>query len=328
MYQYQDIKSVHLEVTSKCQARCPMCPRRMDGGPLNPYITLDEIYLDQFVEWFPIDFIKQLRHLNMCGNLGDPIIARDTLEIYRYLRQHNPEISLHMHTNGSARNTQWWQQLAEVKVNVVFGIDGLEDTHHLYRIGTDWNKIIENAKAFIQAGGDARWDMLVFEHNQHQVEICRQLSVDLGFKDFYVKHTSRFKDGKFTVIDDLGRTTHVLYPTDRSESMVAKVKASLKEELPTIKCKVKEDSQIYIGASGNVSPCCWLDMEWMPPMAPSRVDYMDKIFDNPNLHKQTLSEIFESGHFSKISKCWTTTGLKECGKQCGSFDRLREQYVK
>jgi len=43
MYKLTDIKDVHLEITSKCQAKCPMCPRRIQGGPLNPFIHLDEI---------------------------------------------------------------------------------------------------------------------------------------------------------------------------------------------------------------------------------------------------------------------------------------------
>jgi MoaA/NifB/PqqE/SkfB family radical SAM enzyme len=328
MYDYADIKSVHLEVTSKCQAKCPMCPRRVGGGPLDPYITLEEMTLEQFKEWFPIDFIQQLHHLNMCGNLGDPIIAQDTLEIYQYLRKNNPTMSLHMHTNGSARSRDWWKALAKEQVEVVFGIDGLEDTHHLYRVSTSWPTIIKNAKTFIDAGGVARWDMLAFAHNEHQIDACKKLSQDLGFKNFFIKHTSRFRDGKFNVINEQGRTTHILYPTTKSDAMIPKIKSSLNEILPEIKCKAKNDSQIYISATGNVSPCCWLDMEWMPPISISRIDYMDKINSFPNLRNQTLKEIFNSGYFRQISSCWSSTGLRECGKQCGSFDKLGEQYVK
>ena len=90
MYNITDIKSIHLEVTTKCQARCPMCPRRIHGGPLLEGYDLTEISLETFVNWFPSDFVKQLHHLNMCGNLRDPIIAKDTLEIFRYLRETNP----------------------------------------------------------------------------------------------------------------------------------------------------------------------------------------------------------------------------------------------
>ena len=48
MYKLEDIRDVHLEITSKCQAKCPMCPRRINGGPMNPFVSLDEITLDIF----------------------------------------------------------------------------------------------------------------------------------------------------------------------------------------------------------------------------------------------------------------------------------------
>ena len=56
MYNYSEIKDVHLEITSKCQARCPMCPRRIGGGPLNPLIHLVEINLDTFKNGFLQNF--------------------------------------------------------------------------------------------------------------------------------------------------------------------------------------------------------------------------------------------------------------------------------
>lgn len=327
MYRYQDIKDIHLEITSKCQARCPMCPRRISGGPLNPFIKLDEITLDVFKQWFELDFIKQLDSLFMCGNLGDPIISKDTLEIYQYLREVNPNIRLAMHTNGSARDPEWWQRLAQLKVKVTFGIDGLSDTHHLYRISTDFNKIIENARAFITAGGVAKWHMLVFAHNEHQIEAARAMSKQIGFVDFSIKHTSRFKQDYLQVIDDAGRPTHRIKPTQTSLDMIPLAEAAQKEVKPHIVCKAQKYKQLYVSACGNVSPCCWLDMEWIPPMQESRVDYMEKISEFPNLHRKTLKEIFDGGFFSKIEAQWGTVGLKECTKQCGSFDKLGAQFV-
>jgi MoaA/NifB/PqqE/SkfB family radical SAM enzyme len=327
MYRYQDIKDIHLEITSKCQAKCPMCPRRISGGPLNPFIKLDEITLDVFKKWFELDFIKQLDSLFMCGNLGDPIISKDTLEIYQYLREANPNIRLAMHTNGSARDPEWWQRLAQLKVKVTFGIDGLSDTHHLYRISTDFNKIIENARAFITAGGVAKWHMLVFAHNEHQIEEARTMSKQIGFVDFSIKHTSRFKQDYLQVIDDAGRPTHRIKPTQTSLDMIPLAEAAQKEVKPHIVCKAQKFKQLYVSACGNVSPCCWLDMEWIPPMQESRIDYMEKISEFPNLHRKTLKEIFDGGFFSKIEAQWGTVGLKECTKQCGSFDKLGVQFV-
>lgn len=326
MYKLTDIKDVHLEVTSKCQAKCPMCPRRIQGGPLNPFIHLDEITLDRFKQWFPVEFIKQLNSMFMCGNLGDPIVSKDTLEIYKYLRETNPHIRLSMHTNGSARDTEWWKQLAQTQVKVTFGIDGLADTNHLYRISTDFDKIIANAKAFIQAGGFAKWHMLVFKHNEHQVETAEQMSKDLGFKIFTTKHTSRFKKDYLQVIDEKGNPLHKLEPTQKSADMIPLIEQSQQETKPTIVCKAVKNKQLYVSACGNVSPCCWLDMEWIPPMQDSRIDYMERIGEFPNLNTSSLQEIFDGGYFDKIEQTWGHTPLQECGKQCGSFDKLGVQF--
>jgi MoaA/NifB/PqqE/SkfB family radical SAM enzyme len=326
MYRFEQVKSIHFEVTSKCQAKCPMCPRRINGGILNPFITLNEVSLEQFKSWFNPEFIQQIYYLNMCGNLGDPIIAQDTLKIYEYLRLNNSNMTLAMDTNGSARNIYWWKELAKLKIKVTFGIDGLEDTHKLYRINTDWNTIIKNATAFIQAGGEANWHMLAFKHNQHQVDECRDLATALGFKDFKVMHTSRFQDRKFNVLDDLGKTIYILYPTDRSKNMIPIMKESVKKIKPQIECKSKRDLQFYVSSNGDISPCCWLDFNWISPRQDTRIDYMDTIGELPNLNKNTLKEIFESGYFNQIENTWKDKPLMECSKQCGNFDKLGSQF--
>jgi len=47
MYDYDQIRSIHLELTSKCQARCPMCPRRINGGPVT---DLEEFELQSKID--------------------------------------------------------------------------------------------------------------------------------------------------------------------------------------------------------------------------------------------------------------------------------------
>lgn len=327
MYKLEDIKDIHLEVTSKCQARCPMCPRRVNGGIINPLITLDEIDLEKFKLWFPDQFIQQLDSLFMCGNLGDPIIARDCLEIFQHLRRLNPTIRLSMHTNGSARNDEWWRELARTTVRVVFGIDGLDNTHKLYRIGTDYSKILHNATEFINAGGEAEWHMLIFEHNEHEVDECRSISQRLGFKKFETKHTTRFERGKFNVLDDSGKTTHILYPTQKSKDMMSKVIGYITDIKPEIKCKAQKNKNFYVSACGKISPCCWLDFDWILPKQDTRIDYMDKIGEFPDLNKNSLVEIFNSGYFDKIAETWKNNSLAECSKQCGNFDKLGAQFA-
>lgn len=326
MYNYSDITSIHFEITSKCQARCPMCPRRIQGGKLNPNISLCEISLNEFKTYFPIEFIQQLYSFNFCGNLGDPIIAKDTLKICEYLRTHNNHLHITLHTNGSAKTKSFWSKLGQLKVEVTFGIDGLNDTHSLYRVNTNYETIIKNAKTFIANNGSAHWHMLVFKHNEHQVEDCRQLAFELGFKSFQTKYTSRFREESLEVYKTDTKVSHIIYPTTRSIEISKNHKKHIEIVPNKINCKVQNNKQIYVGADGTVTPCCWLDLTFYPDSSFSKNDYLNKIKYFPNLKNNTLKEIFDSNYFNEIEKTWINNPVYECNKQCGNFDKFAEQF--
>lgn len=195
MYKANEITTVHLEVTERCNASCSQCARNINGGEVNPQLHNAELSLDDVKIILKPEFVAQLKRLYMCGNYGDPISANDTLEIFEYLRSNNSKMQLSFHTNASAKTPDWWSRLpAAMGKNhyVVFSLDGLEDTNHLYRQGTVWKNIMRNAEAFIKAGGRARWDYIVFGHNEHQVDEARALSETMGFEKFNVKKSNRF----------------------------------------------------------------------------------------------------------------------------------------
>ena len=52
MYKLEDIRQIHLEITQKCQAACSMCDRNINGGELNPHLTLAELKLDDIKRIF------------------------------------------------------------------------------------------------------------------------------------------------------------------------------------------------------------------------------------------------------------------------------------
>jgi MoaA/NifB/PqqE/SkfB family radical SAM enzyme len=331
MYNLEEIKVIHLEPTRRCQAKCPMCRRRIQGGKLNPYPDLtDEISLEDFKKWIPENFVRQLKRLYMCGNLGDPIIAEDTLEIFKYLRGNNPSIGLMMRTNGSARNEEWWKSIARLNVRVVFALDGLKDTHSLYRVNTDWDKIINNAKAFISSGGRAEWAMIIFKHNEHQVEECRRISQELGFEIFTPKHTSRFKDDKFDVLDETGDFAYSLYPTSYSETIrdtITEARSLDSKQSPRINCRVQENKSLFISANGKVTPCCWTAMDSRNPSDRELTEYQNRIQDPMSLHSFSLKEIFDTQFAQKIKDTWTNSPLSICSKQCGRVVPCEVQLI-
>ena len=76
------------------------------------HITNAELSYEDCVKIFK-SFIKQLKTMYMCGN-PETIIARDTLEVFRYFRKHNPNMWLSMNTNAGAKDEAWWRELAQV----------------------------------------------------------------------------------------------------------------------------------------------------------------------------------------------------------------------
>lgn len=232
------VRVVHLEPTDVCNAACPQCLRELDqyfSKQTQHHLTVNHI--QQLLS--PED-IAQLDKMFMCGNYGDPAAASHVFDLYQHFRTHNPTIVLGMNTNGSLRTPQWWRELAAILNQphdyVVFSIDGLADTNHIYRVNTVWAKLMENAQAFIDAGGSAHWDMLVFRHNEHQVDAAQELAQQMGFKWFRAKVSKRPAVGKIDV------PVNWIKPENRTGP---------------IKCISESEQSVYIDAQGRISPCCW-----------------------------------------------------------------------
>ena len=248
MFDLDKIRVLHIEPTTVCNAACPQCGRE-DDRYYNDQLHASELNLAQVQSMYSPKFVAQLEKMFMCGNFGEPAAAKDTLNIYRYFKTHNSNIVLGMNTNGSIRTTSWWIELANIFSNpysyVVFSLDGLEDTNHIYRKNTVWSKIMENAQAFIQAGGSAHWDMLVYEHNEHQVEQAKTLARDMGFSWFRAKVSKRFH----------ANPVNFLKPPRNYDLPNVTVTNT------NISCHALNEQSIYVAANGHVLPCCWFGAE-------------------------------------------------------------------
>ena len=148
-----------------------------------------------------------------------------------------------MNTNGGIGTTNWWSNLGTMlnrpEDYVIFSIDGLQDTNHLYRRNVIWDKVIENARAFISAGGQAHWEMLLFDYNEHQLAEVKSLAQSMGFKFFNTKVSRRFKYYPVVGINP---------PTGYVNEEIGK----------KIQCHAIKENSVYISARGILHPCCWL----------------------------------------------------------------------
>lgn len=221
MYKITDIKSVHLEASSFCNAACPVCNRNVLGGPTAGWFPQKEIKLEQVRSYFPESLIGQLESFLFCGNYGDPAMASELVAMCDWLKRVNPSLSVSINTNAGVRNTDFWSSLGKILHGnsfVTFSVDGLEDTNHIYRRNVKWEKVIAAMEAFRSAGGRAHWEFLVFRHNQHQIEEAKKLSEKLGFERFYAKKAFGFfhhgGQQRISVYKKDGEFDYYIYPPE------------------------------------------------------------------------------------------------------------------
>jgi MoaA/NifB/PqqE/SkfB family radical SAM enzyme len=357
MFNFNELKSVHLEISTRCQASCPMCPRNYHGGQENPNLKLaDWSYLD-FVKVFDHDTLAQLEGIYFCGNFGDPIMNDDLIPMCRHIKENAPHIVVRVHTNGGARKASWWQELRDSLPEnhvVLFALDGLKDTHHLYRIGTKYETVIKNAQSFIEAGGIAEWVFIKFKHNEHQVDEAERRSKELGFQRFAVKNTVRFiGENKFSVLDKEGNVLYYLEPPTTShvvlldKSAIEKFRSEYKEA--DVNCYVVSTKEIYIDAHRNLFPCCFLasapynNPQSQPIVADIRKEIVDQYYElveslggieQLDATKRSVKEIISDDRWQSVWKeYWGEKMLITCARTCGTtkninFSKPKDQFVK
>jgi hypothetical protein len=276
---FETVRVLHLEPTDVCQAACPSCARETDYA-FNKNIK-HQLTVSELKNLLPDQVIYRLDKMFMCGNYGDPAAGK-VLDIVDHFRNINSSIVIGMNTNGGIQAPWWWEALAkrlnQPKDYVVFSVDGLEDTNHIYRKNVVWDKVMRNIEAFINAGGNAQWDMLVYEHNEHQVDACEQLARNMGFKWFRAKVSKRLP------------TVNWLKPPKGWVRPIV--------EQGPIDCFREHDQSLYLSAKGIYHPCCWLGH------GTDTIDKFDQIKTNWNtvdcnpVCKETCSTVNNVSNFT------------------------------
>jgi len=308
--------------------------------PNSNLVESDWTYND-FVQIFNQETLDQLTGIFFCGNFGDPIMNNDLIKMCQYITDNKPTMEVRIHTNGGARNSKWWKELRNALPTnhvVIFALDGLEDTHHLYRIGTTYENVTKNATIFIEAGGIAEWVFIKFKHNQHQVEEARNRSKQIGFDRFTVKNSIRFVgEPRFDVFDSEGNTQYYLEPA--TDTHVVLIDANTIKKFDSlyrnseIDCYALNNKEIYIDAQRNLFPCCFLasapynHTNPTPLITHIRDNILNQYYelekdlgglDNMNTLKRSIKDIVNGVEYQTVwDKYWHSEKLITCARVCG-----------
>lgn len=342
MLKIGEIEQIQLELTTRCNARCPMCMRNYRGMDYNGGYPETELRLDDIKKILPQPFLKQIKRVVFNGNLGDFGLAHDALEIVKYLVDNQVQ-AIHINTNGSMRTPSWWAQLAMPGVQIGWGIDGLADTHSLYRQDTNWDHIIRNARAFIDAGGRAIWRFIPFDHNRHQEAQCRALAKELGFVNFDNIDGGRdrgpayHRDGSFShwigsrgpTESDIPPPVNVLLESHITWFDSKTIQHPNDTENLNIGCHHTRQKELYIAADGTVYPCCYLGFYPGTMSHPGNKQLVDIVKEN-NALEYDLEHCIE--WFGRIEESWKKSSIADgriytCVSTCGNWKPRENLYT-
>lgn len=334
LYAVEDIRKVHLEISSECNAACPKCPRNLCGYPHNDGYEEHSMTLAEAQKIFTPAFLNHLDKITINGNFGDIVMNLDAIPILEYFKQHlGNQALITINTNGGARDRVFWTQLAKLAV-VYFCLDGLEDTHSIYRRNTVYSTVIRNAQTFIAAGGHAIWKMIDFDHNRHQQTQAEQLSIDMGFERFelidHKRNVGPVFDSDKKLVFVMGTTDltnfDTIYERYARPDAIADV-AGCPEPIKTpISCEAIETKTVYINSIGEVYPCCYLGFN-PRTYGHGSANYLNVVntqlrplISRNNALEYTMAECLE--WFDQVEQTWDKPTYAEgrlvaCNNMCG-----------
>jgi MoaA/NifB/PqqE/SkfB family radical SAM enzyme len=307
------VAQLQADITTYCNSHCGGCIRNIDGGET----CVDLVHL-------PLNIFRKINFSDIevvyfNGAYGDFTMHPDGIQFIDSIPEH---VVIDISTNGGTRNKGWWQLLAKTlskfTARVSFAIDGLS-TNHLYRRGVDTEKVLDNAEAFIQAGGRARWKYIMFEHNKHEIETASQLARDIGFESFVMveSYNEEIYQKKYK---NFSESVAKRIPLDESYNWRSRSLEYPEDYEDNHPCRWRNKRRAQLDAWGNIWQCCY-----MPSIATQKdtkmFEELSMLKLENNLHSDEYDNILQSSFFAELFD----EPLEAC-KKCEEYDNEKVNF--
>jgi MoaA/NifB/PqqE/SkfB family radical SAM enzyme len=321
---------IQFELSSMCNALCLGCVR-IDGDNFNqtksiiPKKTM--VSIETIIKLLTSPSMATVTTLEFCGTIDEPLMHPDFFEILKEAHKINNNYKIIIHTNGSIRSTDEWNELADLlnkfkdKHRVLFSIDGIGETHEFYRQKTSYQKIIENAQAFINNNGYAIWQFLSFPWNEHQVSQASELSEKMRFSSFIVRRDR-------SIVSNLGKESILLKKTadttmERKDGFTLQDLLSRYKNIENVEisCVNKKENMYFVSYDSRLWPCCFISNGFLQS-SNIKIDYLKKrLYENygeffNDMTSTSIEDIVNSPFFKNdLVESWNNTiSTGPCGK--------------
>lgn len=332
----------HIEVSSICTLKCPRCTR----AEIPETLLNRSLNLKFFQEQIGQNTIEKIRKITFCGDDGDPIYAKEFLQIVQWIKSISPSVHLVIITNGSYKTTNWWEQLASSlneQDEIHWSLDGWDqESNSKYRVNCDWNSIIDGISTFRKYNSKTYTvvDTIAFRFNEKGLNNISTLAHAYNFDCWQLTKSTKFG---CTYPDAYGNND-LLEPTDkklvasghrfeREQNYITarqRPGSELKEIFWNRAKKLQQSEQypalcyignkgVFLKSTGEFYPCCWTALRY-----PHNKKWNDLAETKFNLYNNTLDQILQD-------EWWQTDFKKfdnlECKTKCIKSKLLDKTHV-
>ena len=160
-----------MDLSSKCTLACPYCARaNIENIPSN---IMSEEDFDKYLDFFD--------RLIFCGQISDPMM-HPKLPLFLQ-KAYEAGKTCSVHVAASHRPKEFFIKCFEANPDATwyFGIDGLPQDSHKYRVRQDGQKMfdmmVESVKYLKQK---PMWQYILFNYNENDVDEAKELSLKHG----------------------------------------------------------------------------------------------------------------------------------------------------
>lgn len=323
----------HFETSSICTLKCPRCPR----VEVPETLVQDQLKIDFFLENF--SNIDEVSRVTFCGDDGDPIYAKDFIDIVSFFKNKNPETNITIITNGSYKKENWWEELGSVLNEfdqVHFSLDGWDQkSNEQYRVNCDWESITAGIRSLRKSTNAFMcWAAIAFKFNENKIDYMKSMASKFGFDTFQLtlstKFGSHYDHYNTENFDSLEPSQNYVSQTHRFERKIfnltnryfdqtlayqqnlSKYNETLKQFAgqPVIPlCKIGTKG-IYVNSQGYLIPCCWIGNRY------NHNGVSQFLHAENNIKKYGLEAVLNGKHWEKFTSQYNQ--LSECRSKCNA----------
>jgi len=307
---------INVEVTSKCNLKCNMCPRQ-SFNVFNQDMT-EDVFMKLAKEFTLFQMV------DLTG-WGEPLLHPRLFDFVKIVKE--KKCIVKFTTNGVLLDKEKAQDIIELKIEwVVFSIDSPSENTYREIRGTDLNRVLENVKNLseLKKKYKTRYPLIdiavvISKKNIEELPEMVRVAKTLNANRLLVNnvHVVSKKEDIDILLYKIDPDQNIdVIKRDNSIKEAKKIASELGvnlnfcftsfEPLLLKRCPLNIDKTMFVSWNGNVSPCC--DLGHPVPGVISK----DEIIKNTelvfgNVKENTIVEIYNSEKYrefrKKIKKC-------------------------